>query len=142
MQSTGPATRRPPPGGPAARPACALEIKPGQQSETFGNVAAEMRKSGAAQDVIKLVLAAGQEARHRQSEAKALSKLDAACDAASQAQASVETAEAVVAAAEEALTNACHRLEEAQQKHQERVASVHAQENALLAPKTAKKQSA
>ena len=137
MRSTGTTVRRSSPGGPAARPAAASAIKPGQQAEAFRKAAADMRKAGAAPDVIKPVLAAGQEARQRQSEAKALSKLDAVWNAANQAQASVESVEAAVAAAEDALTNARQRLETVQQKHQERVAAVQMEENTLLAPKPA-----
>ena len=137
MRSTGPAARRSPPGGPAARPAAAPAITHGQQAGTFRKVAAEMRKAGVAPEVIKLVLAAKQEVRQRQSEAKTLSEFDAARNAANQTQTSVDAAEAAVAAAEQALTNARQRLETVQQKHQERVAAVQMEENTLLAPKPA-----
>ena len=96
-----------------------------------------MRKAGAAPEVIKPVLAAEQESCQRQSEAKALSKLDAARNAANQAQASVETAEAAVAVAEVALAAARQRLEKAKQKHQERLAAVQSEENIAPAPNPA-----
>ena len=73
-----------------------------------------MRKAGAAPEVLQPVLAAEQEARHRQSEAKAVSKLDAARNAAAQAQTSITAAEAAVTSAEIALAAARQRLENAQ----------------------------
>ena len=121
-------------GGPAARPAAASPIKPSQQPETFRKVAAEMRKAGAAPEVIQPVLTVEQEARQRHFEAKALSKLAAARNAAGQAQASVEAAEAVVAAADTAVATVRQRLEKAQHTHEERLAIVQAEEPILTAP--------
>ena len=94
-----PTAPRPPAGGPPTRSTATSPVKPGQQAETFRKAAAEIRKAGAAPEVLQPVLAAEQEARQRQSEAKATSKLDAARNAAIQAQTSVEAAEAAVAAA-------------------------------------------
>ena len=85
-----------------------------------------MRKAGAVPEVIQPVLFAEQEARQRQSEAKALSKVDAAWNAAGQVQASAEEAAAAVAAALAALATARQRLEKSQHKHQERLAAAQA----------------
>ena len=129
--------RRAPPGAPAARPTNAPQIKPGVQAETFRRAAADMRKAGAPPNVIEPVLAAEQEARQRLSEAKASSKVEAARHAASQAQTAVESAGAIVAAAEEALSKARERLERCKQRHHERVAAVQVEEGFLVAAKPA-----
>ena len=65
-----------------------------------------------------------------------MSKLDAARNAAAQAQTPITAAESAVASAETALATARQRLENAQRKHQEWLAAVRAEEAASAAPAT------
>ena len=136
-RAPGATSRRPPLGAPATRQEAASPIKPGLQAETFRRAAADMRKAGAPPNVIEPVLAAEREARQRQTEAKASSKLEAARHAANHAQTAVDSAEAAVAAAEEAFANARQRLDRCKQRHRERTAAIQAEEDLLAASKPA-----